>query len=62
MIGIDPNHRSQRLGKPLLLAGLKFLHSRGAQYVELEVDSQNLPAIRLYDSLGFKRYWFELRF
>ena len=42
MIGIDPIHRNKGLGKPLLLAGLKFLHSKGAQYVELEVDSQNL--------------------
>ncbi|MQF64537.1 GNAT family N-acetyltransferase [SAR202 cluster bacterium AC-409-J13_OGT_754m] len=66
MIGIDPNHRSKGLGKPLLLEGLKFLHSRGVKYVELEVDSQNQPAIRLYSSLGFKtiaeRHWFEISF
>jgi len=63
MIGIDPAYRQQRLGRPLLQAGLNYLSSQGVSHVELEVDAQNHPAIRLYQSVGFEkvteRHWFE---
>ena len=55
MIGIDPAYRQQRLGRPLLQAGLKYLSSRGVSYVELEVDSQNGPAVGLYRGMGFEK-------
>ena len=63
MIGIDPKFRDQRLGRPLLHAGLEHLVSLGVEYVELEVDESNTPAIRLYHSVGFReiqpRQWYE---
>ena len=63
MIGIDPEFRQRRLGRPLLHAGLEYLVSRGAASVELEVDQANTPATRLYDSVGFRemrqRQWYE---
>lgn len=63
MIGIHPDYRRQRLGKPLLTAGLEYLASLGVDHVELEVDGANTPATRLYFSLGFTKdsesYWFE---
>ena len=54
MIGIDPAYRQQGLGRPLLQAGLKYLTSQGVSYVELEVDSQNGPAVGLYQGMGFE--------
>lgn len=63
MIGIDPAYRQLRLGRPLLQAGLNYLSSREVGHVELEVDGQNRPAIRLYLSVGFEkageRQWFQ---
>ena len=55
MIGIDPAYRHRRLGRPLLQAGLKYLHCRGVSHVELEVDSQNVPAVGLYKWMGFEK-------
>ena len=64
MIGIDPSYRHRRLGRPLLQAGLKYLYSRGVSHVELEVDSQNAPAVGLYKWMGFEKVmecqWFEV--
>jgi mycothiol synthase len=64
MIGIDPDFRNQRLGRPLLHAGLEHLVSLGVEYVELEVDQSNAAAIRLYRSVGFReiqqRQWYEV--
>ena len=64
MIGIHPEFRRQRLGKPLLAAGLEYLGNLGVDHVELEVDGANTPAIRLYYSLGFTKisesHWFEV--
>lgn len=64
MIGIDPDYRNQRLGRPLLHAGLEYLVSLGVEYVELEVDQSNAAAIRLYHSVGFQeiqqRHWYEV--
>ena len=63
MIGIHPDYRRRRLGKPLLTAGLEYLASIGVDHVELEVDGANTPATRLYFSLGFTKdsesHWFE---
>ena len=63
MIGIHPDYRRQRLGKPLLTAGLEYLASLEVDHVELEVDGANTPATRLYFSLGFTKdsesYWYE---
>ena len=64
MIGISPEYRKQGLSEPLLLSSLAYLSSEGAETIELEVDSTNAPAIRLYSSQGFMKistsYWFEL--
>ena len=63
MIGIDPAYRQLRLGRPLLQAGLSYLSSQEVGHVELEVDGQNRPAIRLYQSVGFEKVgehqWFQ---
>lgn len=63
MIGIQPDYRAKRLGRPLLQQSLCYLTSKEVSAVELEVDSGNRPAVSLYQSLGFEKVaetqWFE---
>lgn len=62
-IGLTPDFRGQGLSKVILTAGLEYLVSAGADYVRLEVDGANAPAIALYRSLGFEKigelHWYE---
>ena len=52
---IDANRRGQQLGTRMLDAVLDLLRSRGIAEVGLEVDPENTPAVRLYESFGFSR-------
>ena len=63
MIGIDPAYRGKGLSRPVLLAGMEYLRSQEVKYIQLDVDSENTPAVKLYSSIGFKvveeLHWFE---
>ena len=65
MVGIVPAYRGRGLSKPILLAGMEHLRSRGVEHIRLDVDGENSPALKLYDSVGFSKaqelYWFEAR-
>ncbi|MDE2718331.1 MAG: GNAT family N-acetyltransferase [Chloroflexota bacterium] len=65
MTGVHPNYRGMGLSRPTVLAGMRWLASQGAEVIELEMDSSNLSAARVYRSLGFEKVadtvWFELR-
>lgn len=65
MMGVDPSEQSRGLGRMVLLEGLTYLRGSGLAVVELTVDGQNQPAIRLYQSVGFRRsavtLWYEKR-
>ena len=65
MTGVHPGMRGRGLGKAVVAAGLEHLRSKGAVRVELEVDSANPAATRLYEGLGFEyagpTYWYERR-
>ena len=65
MTGVHPAYRRMRLSRPTVLAGMRWLASRGVEVIELEMDSSNLSAARVYESLGFEKVsdtvWFELR-
>ena len=54
MLGVDPDFRGSRMGREVLLAGLRHLNTKGIQVVELTVDSENKAARTLYRSIGFK--------
>lgn len=65
MTGVHPAYRRMRLSRPTVLAGMRWLASQGVEVIELEMDSSNLSAARVYESLGFEKVadtvWFELR-
>ena len=52
-IAIAPSHRGRKLSHALLLTHLRHLAGRGIKTVFLEVEENNQPARRLYDSSGF---------
>jgi len=53
-IGVSPNFRRQGLAHKLLSYGLNELPKQ-VTIIHLEVRSQNLAAVSLYESLGFSR-------
>ena len=63
MLGVDPGYRGTGLGRKLMLAGLAHLKSKGLGAAWLEVDGENVAALRLYRALGFRQYagslWYE---
>jgi mycothiol synthase len=56
VVGVDPGERGTGLGRALTLAGLHYLRDRGLAEAMLYVDEDNVPAIRMYEGLGFTRW------
>lgn len=60
---IDLDHRRQGLGTNLMLALLAWGWERGASLAYLQVMCNNIPALNLYEKLGFQekyRYWYRI--
>ena len=55
VVGVDPVEQGSGLGRALTLAGLRYLRDRGTDEAMLYVDEDNVPAIRMYEALGFNR-------
>lgn len=54
VIGVDPAFQGRGLGRDLTLLGLDWLHrERNIHHGMLYVDSENAPAIAMYEKLGF---------
>lgn len=53
IIGLDPDFHGRGLGVPLVAAGLDWLTEAGTNEVLLYVESDNQPALRTYERLGF---------
>lgn len=54
-IGILPEFRGEGLAKKLLLSSMVNLQKIGYKTISLFVDSENLSAINLYETLGFNK-------
>ncbi|QRK08669.1 GNAT family N-acetyltransferase [Archangium violaceum] len=54
-MGIVPTHRNRKLGGAMLLPLMEEARARGDTRMQLEVIEQNLPAVKLYERLGFQR-------
>lgn len=52
-VGAHSRHRRRGLGKALLLAGMRLMKKLGATAAIVEGRGDNVPASRLYGSLGF---------
>lgn len=55
VVGIDPAEQGSGLGRALTLAGLHYLRDLGVAQAMLYVDEDNVPAIRMYEALGFAK-------
>ena len=53
-IATEPELRGKGIGKKLVLAAVEQLQEKHLGYLTLEVRPSNLPAIALYESLGFR--------
>lgn len=54
-IGVLPSYRRKGIAQALLHRFASFLKDRDVQMVELDVNIENLPAMGLYQSCGFKK-------
>jgi mycothiol synthase len=54
VVGVRPEAQGLGLGKALTAAGLRWMEHHGAASAMLFVDGANTPAIRVYESLGFR--------
>ncbi len=65
MVGVLPDRQGQGLGRAVTAAGVNALLDLGGPPLIITVDSENPPAIRVYESVGFtlawRSFWFELR-
>jgi mycothiol synthase len=53
VVAIDPAAQGKGLGRALVDLGLRHLGSLGLDDVLLYVESDNAPAVHLYEKLGF---------
>jgi mycothiol synthase len=56
VVGVDPDAHGGGTGRALTLAGLEYLRERGLAQVMLYADEDNVPAIGMYQNLGFTRW------
>ena len=55
-VGVLPEFRRRGIARGLMTAGLDLIRARGGRIAILDVIDGNLPAIALYQDLGFEQY------
>ena len=53
VVGVDPSIHAKGVGKALTIEGMRRMVAAGASVIELYVESDNAPALGLYERLGF---------
>ena len=53
VVGVDPRIHAKGVGKALTIEGMRRMVAAGAETIELYVESDNAPALGLYERLGF---------
>ncbi|NHJ12539.1 MAG: GNAT family N-acetyltransferase [Candidatus Thorarchaeota archaeon] len=53
-IGVSPDARGRGYGRQVMLFAMEFLRKHNVKTAQVRVSLTNKPAIRLYESLGFK--------
>lgn len=53
VVGVDPCIHAKGVGKALTVEGMRRMVAAGAETIELYVESDNAPALGLYERLGF---------
>jgi mycothiol synthase len=54
VISVHPDFQGHHLGRVMVTQGLHALFRKGVTHAVLFVDESNEPALKLYDSLGFR--------
>lgn len=54
-VGVTPWGRGRGLGRALVLAALEGFRRAGLSMASLQVTATNEPALRMYESIGFRR-------
>jgi mycothiol synthase len=57
MVGVPPDKQGKGFGLAITAAGIDHLVEVGATPIEITVDAENAPAIRVYEGLGFQDRW-----
>ena len=52
-MGVDPERQRSGLGRTVMEAAFGHLADKGIRTAHLYVERDNLPAVRLYRSMGF---------
>ena len=55
-IAINPDFHGKGLGRPMTLAGLDYLSSKGINTGMLYVEADNAPALHIYKKIGFSHF------
>ncbi|MES2094280.1 MAG: mycothiol synthase [Actinomycetota bacterium] len=62
VVGVDPERQGGGLGRVLMDAGFARLAARGIRIAALYVESDNVPALALYHSLGFTEHSVDIQY
>lgn len=55
LVMVDEKARGNGLGRAIMTSLMQWAATQGATHAFLQVDANNTPALRLYESLGFRR-------